>query len=511
LIAIAALYFGGALIFQSIYAVPSTEGRENSRSLGASEETALGDHIIGLAAQHPGKSGVAPLIEGPTAFAARIVLAGAAEATIDARYYIWQKDLTGLLLLESLYEAAERGVRVRLLLDDNGIPDLDPELAEMDAHPNIEVRIFNPFVLRSPRIVSYALDFGRLNRRMHNKSMTFDSVAAIIGGRNIGDIYFYRNEEVNYFDFDVAVIGEAAREVEDDFDLYWASDSAIEASKVLPPADPDGGVLARSVAAARAAPGGLEYQESIESLKLLDQLADDARGFDWAEMKLVSDDPAKGLGRIPEEGYLYSRLLDILSAPQTEVDLISAYFVPGPVVREALTRWAENGIKVRTLTNAQEATDVLPVHGAYQQYRNELLQSGVELYELKSTQELRSLVAQFGLVGSRNSSLHAKTFVVDRSELFVGSYNFDARSAFLNTEMGFLIDSPQLAAEIYEKLDTNLDEWAYQVVEGEGNDLRWVDRSEGPNEIVHDTEPNTTALSRGLAKFIGYLPIEWML
>lgn len=508
---IAAIFFAASFAFQTVYAVPEVVDRENSSAYKASRDTELGRLVTDLAAQNPGKSGVAPLIHGPDSFAARMVLTEAAEASIDARYYIWQNDQTGILLLEALRNAADRGVRVRLLLDDNGIPDLDPELAELDVHPNIEVRIFNPFVLRSPRILSYLLDFRRINRRMHNKSISFDGVAAIVGGRNIGDIYFYRNEEVNYFDFDVAVIGKAAREVDEDFDIYWASEAAVPLAELVPQGDPQAGILAASAASVKAAPGGQNYVDSIKNSRLLEELTDNAAGFEWADMTLVSDDPAKALGRIPESGYMASKLLQILSPPRSEVDLISAYFIPGPVIRVALTDWAGNGITVRTVTNAQEATDVLPVHGAYRKYRNELLDGGVELYELKSSQDLPTLVEQFGLVGSKNSSLHAKTFIIDRSEIFVGSYNFDARSAFLNTEMGFLIKSPQLASAVSGALDANLENWSYEVVLSDDGEINWVAKSEGAENVVFQTEPNTSAFSRALTAIIGYLPIEWML
>ena len=510
-IVLAALFFGASFIFRTVYSLPSAEGWDNSTAIEASSNTELGSLILELKSKHAGKSGVSPLIHGPDAFAARIVLAEAAQTSIDVRYYIWQKDLTGLLLLQSLHDAADRGVQVRMLLDDNGIPDLDPELAEMDAHPNIEVRIFNPFVLRSPRIVSYLLDFRRLNRRMHNKSMTFDGVAAIVGGRNIGDIYFYRNEEVNYFDFDVTVIGDAAREVDEDFDIYWASEISVPIADLVAPDDPQTDTLAAAVSLARAAPGGQEYLESIQNSRILEELTDDARGFEWVEMALVSDDPAKAQGKMDESGYLSYRLLQILTPPKQEVDLISAYFVPGPVIRDALTRWAQAGIEVRTLTNAQEATDVLPVHGAYRKYRDELLRGGVRLFELRSSQELPRLRDQFGLIGSKNSSLHAKTFVIDRSEIFVGSYNFDPRSAFLNTEMGFLIDSPALARLVTNTLDESLDSWAYEVVRTDDGNLSWLDRKQDGQPARLDKEPNTSVLSRSIAALFGILPIEWML
>ncbi|MEY8842919.1 phospholipase D-like domain-containing protein, partial [Cribrihabitans sp. XS_ASV171] len=249
------VFLGLSFGFRTLYAVPTDPGRVDSTAIAPSEQTVLGAAVLPQVAAHPGLSGVARLQEGHVSYAARIQLADMAEQSIDARYYIWQRDASGLLLLDALKRAADRGVRVRLLLDDNGTPDLDAELAEMDAHENIEVRIFNPFVLRSPRVVSYLLDFGRINRRMHNKSMTVDGVATVVGGRNVGDIYFSTDAEVNYFDLDVVALGDAAQDVADDFDLYWASRSAVPADLILPERPADGGLLDAAVRAAAARPG----------------------------------------------------------------------------------------------------------------------------------------------------------------------------------------------------------------------------------------------------------------
>ena len=439
------VYLASSLIFQLIYPVPDTSNRENSTAEVASEDTWLGRTILPRMRENPGRSGISGLLQGPNAFAARILLADTAESTIDIRYYIWQKDITGLLLLDAVQRAAERGVRVRLLLDDNGIAGLDLELAEMNAHPNIEVRLFNPFVLRSPRIASYLLDFNRVNRRMHNKSFTVDGVATIVGGRNIGDIYFYRSDTVNYFDLDVVALGDAATRVGEDFDLYWASPSAIPIEALLPAANPDGGVLDASVAQVRAAPGGTEYDAAIRDSTLIGALDDDSDTFDWVELDLVSDDPAKGQGKVTEDLLMHRRLSDILDQPETSVDLVSAYFIPGENLRNRLSQWAQAGLTVRTLTNAQEATDVLPVHAGYRKYRQGMLANGIKMYELKSAQERLQLRKQFGFVGSKNSSLHAKTFVLDNRHIFVGSFNFDPRSVSLNTEMGFMIKDAELA------------------------------------------------------------------
>ncbi|WP_164661176.1 phospholipase D family protein [Tropicibacter sp. Alg240-R139] len=497
--------------FQWLFPVPHDPGRENSSALPARSDTTLGGVVLPLMEQHVGTSGVAGLQDGAAAFAARLLLIDAAEQSLDVRYYIWQKDITGLLLLDALQRAAERGVRVRLLLDDNGTPDLDPELAEMDAHENIEVRLFNPFMLRSPRMASYALDFGRINRRMHNKSLTVDGVATVVGGRNVGDIYFSRSEGVNYFDMDVVAIGDAAADVSVDFDIYWASSSAVPVSDVLVPRPVDGGILDASVAQIKALPGGEAYAESVRASNLMEELLDDARGFDWVPMQMVSDSPVKGQGAAQEDDLMMTRLIKLLPNPEIEVSVISAYFVPGNRFTEVLTTWAGDGIRVRTLTNAQEATDVLPVHSGYVPYRDRLIDGGVEVYELKSNQVKPDLLEQFGLVGSSNTSLHAKTFEIDGQHIFVGSFNFDPRSARLNTEMGFLIDSSELAGNMARGLDRQLPERAYKVERGDSGELHWIETEQNGADHIYPKEPKTTALSRTVVWIMGLLPIQWML
>ncbi|MFC3616704.1 phospholipase D family protein [Lutimaribacter marinistellae] len=510
IIYVVVLFLLGGLAFRALYPVPTDTSREVSRAIPPSADTTLGAAVLPQVAAHPGLSGVSRLQDGHVSYAARIQLADMAEQSIDARYYIWQRDISGLLLLDAMKRAADRGVRVRLLLDDNGIPDLDAELAEMDAHENIEVRIFNPFVLRSPRMLSYLFDFSRLNRRMHNKSMTVDGVATIVGGRNVGDIYFSTNTEVNYFDLDVVALGDAAQDVADDFDLYWASDSAVPADLILPARPADGGLLDAAVQEVRARPGAEAYAEDVRSLPLRDEILDDTRAFEWVPMQMVSDDPAKGLGQAGEEDLMITRLLKLVERPTREAVLISAYFVPGDRLTDILVDWARSGVEVMTLTNAQEATDVLPVHSGYRKYRDRLVDAGVDVRELRSDLQKRELWEQFGLTGSTNTSLHAKTFVLDDDEIFVGSFNFDPRSARLNTEMGFLIESPTIAQAFTNQITANLDRWTYSVSRGADGELDWRRSAEGETTL-YETEPKTTALSRWLVRFMGVLPIEWML
>jgi len=504
-----------SLGFQMLYQVPKEPDRTDSLTIAPTVDTLLGAEVLILTAQNPGLSGVAPLRQGEDAFAARILLAEAAQDSIDARYYIWQKDATGLMLLDTMRRAADRGVRVRLLLDDNGTPDLDAELAELNLHPNVEVRLFNPFVLRSPRMLTYLLDFVRVNRRMHNKSFTVDGVATVVGGRNVGDIYFAHSEGVNYFDLDVVALGPAAQDVAEDFDLYWASPSTVAADLILPAAgDANGSVLEASVAAVEDTTGARQFAASVLASDLMLQLHNGAPGFEWAELQMVSDDPAKGQGRVDSEMLMINRLGRILGSPKQSVDLVSAYFVPGDRLTAMLSGWAEQGLQVRVLTNAQEATDVLPVHGGYLKYRDDLLDAGVQVYELKSSQhqeEDLDLLDQFGLIGSSKVSLHAKAFVIDQRDLFVGSFNFDPRSAHLNTEMGFLIKGSHLARDIFPGYEGQLKNQTYHVRRRADGGTEWLETLASGGQRTFMVEPGSTAFSRFLVKMVEWLPISWLL
>jgi cardiolipin synthase C len=276
--------------------LPDRAGITADVALQPSPDTRLGAAILARMAEQPGQSGVVPLVDGRDALSARILMARAAEASIDVQYYIWQADTTGWLLLDELRAAADRGVRVRLLLDDNGIPGLDDVLAALHAHPLIEVRLFNPFVLRQPRLLSYGFDFFRLNRRMHNKSMTIDGVATILGGRNIGDIYFVYGEGTGYFDLDVLGVGPIAADVATDFDRYWNSASAYPADMILGPA-PDGlDQLATAASRARESVTASDYLAAIGASALMTQIMAGDPILEWTEVTLMSDDPAKGLG-----------------------------------------------------------------------------------------------------------------------------------------------------------------------------------------------------------------------
>jgi putative cardiolipin synthase len=499
------------LVLRLLFPLPPLPGISVSADARPVEDTALGKAILPLAERYPGMSGVTMLTDGRDALAARVLLARTAESTLDVQYYIWQDDTTGWILLDELRAAAERGVRVRLLVDDNGIPGLDAELAGLDALPNAEVRIFNPFTLRSPKLLSYAFDFFRLNRRMHNKSFTADGVATILGGRNVGDIYFAYGEGTHYFDLDVLAAGPAAEEVTVDFEAYWTSDSAYPAELIIPPAPAGLDSLKAKAEAATKSAAATPYTQTIRSSPFVKSLLEGTSRLDWARTTLLSDHPLKGLGQASGDLLLLSQLIGRLGKPERSVDLVSAYFIPGEAGTRELASMAAAGVKTRILTNALEATDVPPVHSAYVRYRPTLVDAGVEMLELRAHQNIpREFELAHMIIGS-TSSLHSKTISIDRERIFIGSFNFDPRSAALNTEMGLLIESPVLADSFSTLLDRTATSASYRLRRNAAGALEWVETRADGSQTLHTLEPKTTLPLRAYVTFLSWLPIEWML
>ena len=499
-----------ATLLQGCATLPSLEGRAESSAPTDTADTPLGRAVQPLAQPHPGRSGVFPLPDGRDAFAARALLARAATRTLDVQYYIWRDDLSGSLLMRALYEAAERGVRVRLLLDDNNTRGLDALLAALDAHPSIEVRLFNPFANRRWRALGYLTDFSRLNRRMHTKSFTADNQVSIVGGRNVGDEYFDAGGELSFADLDVMAAGPVVREVSESFDRYWASASSYPAATLLPEADSaaSDALRARGTSVERD-PRAQAYVQALARTPFVHDLLSGQLPFEWVAVRTLSDDPAKALGMAPESTLLLRRLRAATGTPTRELTLVSPYFVPTAAGVDALREFAQGGVKVTVLTNSLEATDVIAVHAGYAKRRRDLLEAGVELYELKRPGGARQ-EGDRGLTGSAAASLHAKTFSADRSRVFVGSFNFDPRSARLNTEMGFLIESASLAEAVAGALGRGLRERTYLVRLDASGRMQWVERS-GDGERVHDDEPGASLLKRLGLGLLSVLPIEWML
>ena len=375
------------------------------------------------------------------------------------------------------------------------------------------MRLYNPFVQRDARGLNFLTDFTRLNHRMHNKSFTVDNQASVVGGRNIANEYFGAGAGRGFADLDVIAVGPAVRDVSRQFDLYWSSASAYPAADFVGKPAPDAAAtLEARFAANRSDPVSSAYIDAVRATPLVQQLLDRQLVMEWTRAQLVHDDPAKTLDTTQRtDVLLFPALVRILGRPEKTFDLVSPYFVPGTDGTAALVNTASSGVKVRLLTNSLAATDESAVHAGYAKHRQALLQAGVQIYELMPTAGKNTLehTGRFGV--SSSSALHAKTFAVDRSRIFVGSFNFDPRSARLNTEMGLVIDSPTLAHQLAGFFDLTVPTIAWEVrLTTDGQNLQWIERTPS-GEIRYHTDPGTSWFLRSKVNVLSVLPIDWLL
>lgn len=493
--------------------MPRLESRTESSSLSTEEaqKTPLGEAVEPLSKQHPQKSGIRLLGNPKDAFAARILLAVNARQTLDLQYYIWQRDITGALLFEAITDAAQRGVRVRLLLDDNGISGLDEALAALNRLDNVEVRLFNPFAQRRLKWLGFITDFSRVNRRMHNKSFTADNSVTVVGGRNIGDDYFGATGGILRQDLDLIAIGSVVNEVSKDFDKYWNSDSAYPIEKVVRSSKTSTYTTAEYLPAQVANPKREVYIQALEQSSLVQTLLEEELLFEWKVARMISDDPAKVLGRHNKETLLFHKLTQIIGNPTSNALLVTPYFVPTKRGVKAFAKLAKTGVEINVLTNSMQATDVLPVHAGYAKHRKALLKAGVRLFELRAhAEDTDSNLKKLGPFGSSASNLHAKTFAIDSQRLFVGSFNFDPRSMNLNTELGFVIESPSLALQVEEAFYHTAKLTAYELSLDKHDNILWTEFN-GDTKTVHTKEPGMTIFSRAALVVLSRLPIDWLL
>lgn len=473
-------------------------------------DTRLGRAIAPSTRAHPEHSGVHPLSDSLDAFAARYLLAEMAEQTLDVQYYIWEDDMSGRLLFTALLDAAKRGVRVRLLLDDNNTLGLDSALRLLNSHPNIEVRLFNPFSFRTLRALGYLTDFARLNRRMHNKSYTVDGEATIIGGRNVGDAYFGAGDQPLFFDLDVLAIGPVVESVTQDFERYWHCASVSTLDEVL---DVNEQEIEQRVLLPKAwlqDPIARAYLDKLDTTQFATHLDAGTLSMIWAKTRLLSDDPRKGEGKARRHSLLPLRLLNVIGEPTQQLDIISSYFVPTRAGVAQLLSLKRKGVNIAILTNSLAANDVAVVHAGYARWRKKLLRRGIALYELKPGPRAERTPHDRGLTGNSGSSLHAKTFSVDGHHVFIGSFNFDPRSAMLNTEMGLVIESPELTQQIHRRFTRSQQEAAWTLRLDRFGRVNWIERH-NDQEIVLTKEPHTRFWQRVLVKLVYWLPVEWLL
>ncbi|WP_201550509.1 phospholipase D family protein [Psychrobacter fjordensis] len=466
---------------------------------------------------HPELSGYHPIVTGANAFASRSILTDMATRNIDAQYYIWHNDQAGQLLLRDLWKAAERGVLVRLLLDDfNNNATFDQHLLRFASHPNIAVRIINPLMHRKFQTLNYVTGLPRINRRMHNKSMTFDKQITIIGGRNIGDEYLSNDKNSQFADLDVLLIGRVVADIDNSFTSYWSSPLSFDIETLVTaddsaPSDFLSALDKLGLDDKKSESDLTIYKTAIEDSTIDSDLINKRVPFRWTDMQFLSDDVGKLTKAVPADTNLVHQLRTLLGTPTKQLTIISSYFVPTKDGVNTLVRLSEAGVDIKILTNSFDATDVTAVHSGYSQWRPSLLSAGVKIYELKSTASEEQRENKLWKARSQSStSLHAKTFAVDDHQVFIGSYNVDPRSANINTEMGVIINDDELARQLHGALGDDLLSKAYEVKLLDNGNLQWQTMENG-KKVVYDSEPRVDVSDHVWLTIMSWLPIDWLL
>ncbi|WP_336294526.1 phospholipase D family protein [Bartonella sp. CB169] len=492
--------------------VKSSRG-ECSYALAIKKDETKFDRIVNQLAEKTDGLGVdkdalSLIISNLDAFCVRAIAAAQAGRSLDLMYYIWDDDLTGRLLLSEIVEAADRGVRVRLLLDDINAQARDPAYIALDKHPNIEVRMFNPGLSRKGglrRGLEIILRAITVTRRMHNKAFIVDGRIACVGGRNLADSYFDAGEESHFQDLDLMLIGPSVKKVESIFDDFWNSAVVLPIhTLVVPKSAGDLGYWKDKLRKFRDSKVAKVYLDYVKEHINFDYFIQTGKRLFLADKVVVLSDPPEKALRKKSSNWLMKALSRVIGDAQKTVQITSPYFVPGKVGMQNFSHLVSKGVEVKILTNSLAATDVALVHGGYVPYRKPLLKSGVKLYELKPDGNAHGL----RLFRSSKASLHAKAFLVDRKTAFIGSLNFDPRSAALNTEMGILFECAPIAARLdllFSEATTG--EMSYNLRLGENNRIYW-DFIENKKLYSVNSEPESNFWRRTFTKIISWLPIE---
>lgn len=481
-----------------------------SHAIAPSQDSALRRAYAPLAALHPGLSGCALIPGGNEALLYRLALIETAEHSLDAQYYSVQDDMTGKLLLYALLKAADRGVRVRLLVDDITLRKKDPLWTLLNHHPNIELRLFNPFATEDEpylaRLRYLVTKVARFTRRMHNKAFIADNQLSIVGGRNLGDAYFDSSPDFNFRDIDALAAGPVTQEVSADFDRFWNDREAYPFAALRD--------QALSGEAARKLRQSLAEHWDEEAAKgrlrglahLLPTVAHGTLPLVWARAELAGDAPDridhKAADNTSAPG---GALANLAAGAQHDLVIVSPYFVPEAEGIEWLRALHARGVRVRILTNSLAATDVVAVHAGYRRYREAILAAGAELYEMKPLPGRHPRAGRFA--SASRASLHTKVYAVDGEHIVLGSMNLDPRSLTLNTEAALVIDSADLAAEV-ERLFTRAiaPSASYRVTMEDGH-LRWRTTEEG-HAVFYDWEPKAGFWRRVKVNVLSLLPFE---
>ncbi len=443
---------------------------------------------------------------GVDAMVARVEMIRHAEVLIQAQYYFVKPGLAGDIFLANLLAAAEKGVKVQLLLDDIATPAIESTLLALNSHPNIEIKIYNPFVWRRARMAEMVFGFPRINHRMHNKSLTIDSAITIVGGRNIADEYFETNKELEFADLDLLAVGPVTQQVSDNFNRYWQAPNVIPlaqlfAQEVSRQASLD--ELAAYYTTLRDDDNLHRYRDKLLESDLARQIENNTFATQDCPVYLVSDPPTDKRQDIRN---ISANLSTLLMDAERQVIVESPYFVPEQSGVDLLVTLAKKGLDVIVITNSLASNDVALVHSGYAPYRLALLRGGVKIYELKPDAALGQRRKK-----DQRASLHAKAFAIDQRRLFVGSFNWDPRSLYINTEMGLVTDCAHYVELILQEFEQTLSQEAYQLeavqVAGEWS-IQWRETLPDGSSTTTLREPQVSGLKQFFINLMSLLPFE---
>ena len=475
------------MLLQACASLPPLTNQSPSFTPSDTDTTVIGQSTTRQSAENPGKSGFLLLADGLDAYVARANLIKHAERTIDVQYYFIRYDFSGTLFMGLLAEAAERGIRVRVLLDDYYLADKDDFLLALDSHPNIEIRAFNPFPRSQARATSYITEFNTVSRRMHNKSFTVDNQVTIVGGRNVGDEYFAADTSIKFNDLDVLAIGPIVKDTSAAFDLYWNHKLARNMRNLLgTEASPEETLnVVNELLSTLTDNSESDYVKALKASKLTQQITSDTLPLRWSESSLLADSPDKLINdRSRSDLQIILQIKSLLASATQEILIVSPYFIPGKNGSEFLTGLAKKGVKVRILTNSAASNNVAVVHAHYSRYRKRLLRDGVDLHEVKRIPEPETAFESDTLFTDRTAAtLHATFFVIDKKITYIGSLNMDARSVYENTEMGIVIHSPEIGKGVSNWFENNKKRIAYDV-KLDDNKLIWIETTSDGSEIL---------------------------
>jgi putative cardiolipin synthase len=469
-------------------------------------ESTMGRAVAEIVAQHPPEqSGFYPVFDGIDSLALRLLMAERAERSIDAQYFLIHDDLVGSVFINSLLRAANRGVRVRLLVDDIQLKGYDAGMAALDSHENFELRIFNPFAHRKARALDVT-SLSRVSRRMHNKSFTVDNQMTLIGGRNIADEYFDAKKGERFGDLDVLAIGSIVPKVSAMFDSYWNHRASLPMpaiAEVPENADEALATLHERVSKSLEEVDASEYADAVRS-SILDYVHTDSSAFTWAEYDLVFDSPDKSNPDFDtEDGSIIVQMRAGIGDIEQQLFVVTPYFVLTKDNIEGFRGLRDRNIDITVLTNSLASNNHSVSHSGYAPNRKRLLQMGVNLFELRANTSIAAEESK-GVQESK-STLHAKAFSVDRKRIFIGSFNWNQRSANLDTELGVIIHSPEMATALVERVTAGLPEHSFMVFLNEDGKLRWKGQDNG-QEVILTKEPQTSAWHRFSAGFLRIAP-----